>query len=506
MTKVLVTDPEYKHSLAACRDLGKANVEVQVVGSSRAQARFSRYVSKGHTLPNSQAAFASHLAEVLENEGIDVILPIGAQTVFQLNQNRDLLAKFANFALAPSDSIQNAFDKSLMSDLGQSLGIPVPQSWSAETLDELEEVFRNTTGPLVVKSASELLKFGPVYVRDQAHASEMLAAGDFLAPLGHSKLLVQSRITGPGVGFFALYQNGVCKRAFMHERQRELPSTGGSSWAAKSIWNDDLLGHGLRLLDSLQWHGPAMVEFKMDKHSSIPYLMEVNPKFWGSLDLAIESGVHFPRDTVSVAMGEELRSDFRFKPDVLFVWPLDNPVGYCSDRALRKEKHSTNIRTNDLLPSLVQFLQSTFVALLTVMSRTLLMRLVYWARRYTFRQFSSRVIGELAGIPLRAHCRITDQLWIGARPKVFGLWMLRLRGIKRVISLQAENTTVPSRPGRINFRRFPTAEFLGVPREQLLDFVHLVSEGEGALFLHCREGVGRAPMFAAALLLSLIHI
>jgi predicted ATP-grasp superfamily ATP-dependent carboligase len=48
------------------------------------------------------------------------------------------------------------------------------------------------------------------------------------------------------------------------------------------------------LLSSLNWNGVAMFEFKYTT-DSIYYLMEINPRLWGSLQLAIDSGVDFPK-------------------------------------------------------------------------------------------------------------------------------------------------------------------------------------------------------------------
>ena len=42
-----------------------------------------------------------------------------------------------------------------------------------------------------------------------------------------------------------------------------------------------------KLLDSLNWNGPAMVEFKLDQNLNEYKLIEINPKLWGSLDLTI---------------------------------------------------------------------------------------------------------------------------------------------------------------------------------------------------------------------------
>ena len=50
-----------------------------------------------------------------------------------------------------------------------------------------------------------------------------------------------------------------------------------------------------------------MVEYKRDSSTGQPYLMEVNGRFWGSLQLAIDSGVDFPRILVACALGEKSR-------------------------------------------------------------------------------------------------------------------------------------------------------------------------------------------------------
>ena len=89
----------------------------------------------------------------------------------------------------------------------------------------------------------------------------------------------------------------------MHRRVRENPPTGGASVCAVSIYDGKLLDYGRRLLDALNWHGVAMVEFKRDRLSGELYLMEINPKLWGSHDLAIASGMDFSSALVDMSMG-----------------------------------------------------------------------------------------------------------------------------------------------------------------------------------------------------------
>jgi predicted ATP-grasp superfamily ATP-dependent carboligase len=47
-----------------------------------------------------------------------------------------------------------------------------------------------------------------------------------------------------------------------------------------------------------------MVEYKVDAATGVAYLMEINGRFWGSLQLAIDAGVDFPLLLVRCALGE----------------------------------------------------------------------------------------------------------------------------------------------------------------------------------------------------------
>jgi predicted ATP-grasp superfamily ATP-dependent carboligase len=61
-----------------------------------------------------------------------------------------------------------------------------------------------------------------------------------------------------------------------------------------------------RLLSTANWFGPAMVEFRVDPDGK-PWLMEINGRFWGSLQLAIDCGVDFPWLLYRLCQGEQAR-------------------------------------------------------------------------------------------------------------------------------------------------------------------------------------------------------
>ena len=71
----------------------------------------------------------------------------------------------------------------------------------------------------------------------------------------------------------------------------------------------------------MKWHGVAMVEFKVSS-DGIPYLMEVNARFWGSLQLAIDAGVDFPYLLYKLTLGESPGKASGYKIGIKTRWLL----------------------------------------------------------------------------------------------------------------------------------------------------------------------------------------
>jgi hypothetical protein len=103
-------------------------------------------------------------------------------------------------------------------------------------------------------------------------------------------------------GFFALYDRGEAVATFQHRRVRSYTYAGGASVYRESVYDERLDADGRALLAELDWHGPAMVEVKRDADGT-PTLMEINPRFWGSLALPVRAGVDFPALYYDLATG-----------------------------------------------------------------------------------------------------------------------------------------------------------------------------------------------------------
>jgi hypothetical protein len=109
-----------------------------------------------------------------------------------------------------------------------------------------------------------------------------------------SSVLVQEFVEGTGAGYFALMNHGELRAEFAHRRIRDIYPTGSGSALRESVAPDpSIRDFSLALLRALNWHGVAMIEFRL-RNDGIPVFLEINGRFWHSLALACTSGVDFP--------------------------------------------------------------------------------------------------------------------------------------------------------------------------------------------------------------------
>ena len=96
------------------------------------------------------------------------------------------------------------------------------------------------------------------------------------------------------------------KAIFTYTRLREYPRNGGPSVLRESTDDRQVKELALKFFKGIRWKGVAMIEFKIDNRDGVPKLMEVNPRFWGSLALPIFAGVDFPFLLYQLACGKQV--------------------------------------------------------------------------------------------------------------------------------------------------------------------------------------------------------
>jgi len=322
-TAVLLSDEHYKHSLGIVRHLGRQGVRVSMVAASKnSLACCSRHCREVILSPaGTVAALVETMLQAVKHRHFDLVMPVSYPMTLALAQRRELLDSYTRLEVVASHTLERAADKATMIALAGKLGVPAPRTCrSAEIHEHADELIF----PVVIKPQQESPGRPPIrYAHNLRELWEILPSQTGRKLSGDTEnYLVQEFIPGNGCGFFATYQRGVCKRIFMHRRLREYPATGGVSSCAESFYDPKLEFYGRRMLDALHWHGVAMVEFRRDSRDGEYKLMEINPKFWGSLDLALAAGADFPGDLCQMALGRTLPFSDQYRRNLRFQWPF----------------------------------------------------------------------------------------------------------------------------------------------------------------------------------------
>lgn len=324
--KILITDGDTQHSLAVVRSLGKRYYTM--VSSNRtvtALSFYSKYCKERiiYPSPKRKDDFIKFMLDIVRTKKVDVLLPLRSTIIPLISEFKDSFSRYVRVPIADYKYLSIASDKKETFKLAEKINVQMPKTLYPKDINEVENLSLNLSYPVVVKASFGAGSRTVWYVNSR---DELINLYKKLIAKGFESLpMVQEYILGEGYGFFALFNQGKPRAIFMHHRLREYPITGGPSVVCESIYDEELKTIGLKLLNALNWHGVAMVEFKKDKRDNKYKLIEINPKFWGSLPLAIESGVDFPYLTCKMAIEGDIEPIFNYKIGVKFRWlfPLD---------------------------------------------------------------------------------------------------------------------------------------------------------------------------------------
>lgn len=301
--KILVTDGDNRSALAATRSLGRKGHKLYV-GAEKAKslASSSRYCFCGVPLPSPLAdgnAYAEAVLGFSERENLDFIFPMTEQSVYLLNKIRARLPEKTWLACPAADVMQAVSDKSALFKLAENLNVAMPRTFHVSGADELSRAAdRIDCFPVAVKSAFSRIAVGNSFISGGVRYAQNRRDLERIyetSPVMRYPSVIQEKISGPGTGLFTLYDKNRHLAIFSHQRVREKPPSGGVSVVCQSVSPDEeMIVSADRLLSAVGFTGPAMVEFKRDFKDGRAKLMEINGRFWGSLQLAIACGVDFP--------------------------------------------------------------------------------------------------------------------------------------------------------------------------------------------------------------------
>ena len=354
MMKILLTDGSHANTLGIMRHL--KGHEIDIIHYKKSAPAYSKYCNKLIISPEitKRDAYALFLLHHVKANHYDILIPVGALACYICSEHHQSLSQYVRIEIAAFEDFSIAIDKVETFKFCEQHGILHPLTYY--TIPDVRY-------PAIIKARGEVKgKFPVKYVNDRLELIRQLdVIGQECPQLQWNDLVIQERIVGENHGFLCLYQNGVIKRAICHRRVREYPATGGPATSIEMVHDEKLIALGKNVFDRLHWHGVGMVEYI--KQDGEYYLIEINPKFWTTIEAHILAGMHFPWFLSQMGSGQlyywddykDLRFVWLFAPGGE-LWRIFQRPGDILKVIRDLFRAKTDLYLNDIKPTIVQFL------------------------------------------------------------------------------------------------------------------------------------------------------
>lgn len=309
--KALVLSGETPSAVAVTRALHAVGFDVTVMAEAwHSPAALSRACARSRVVGVWKSA---DLERVADEVAADVAVPVTEGDLARLAPVRAAVEHRSRVLAPPPAFLDEASDKTVTSRVAEALGIAIPPQWIVGPGDpavaEAPAPF-----PLVVKPArSRLLRAdGTVWGGTAAYVADLagLAAAQAAHAAAGVATIVQRPVAGDALLASVLVrEDGAPSLEFVHRRVREARPEGGPSACAESMEpHASLVEPAVAMARALSLGGfPVQFEFRVPPGRP-PVLLDVNPRPWGTLGLALDCGINFYGLAARHLLGDALPS------------------------------------------------------------------------------------------------------------------------------------------------------------------------------------------------------
>ncbi|WP_191967163.1 MULTISPECIES: carboxylate--amine ligase [Haloferax] len=306
---VLITSGNY----AIIRSFGKNGIRTVVASEhDDTPVKSSRFCDEVVRIPAPSDGLVSYkdaLVGIAARPDVEVIVPARPEDAYIFSKYYDEFDAYARLVAQPFDMLQSVHDRRRLFDAAQAAGVPMARTRLLSEVGEFEV-------PSIVKPRFNILTgdyvegFGPEdydIIKRVVHVGpgDDVDQSEILAEMKHDPIVQDYVPPADKYMFGAIYDHGEAVATFQHRQIRGDSYTGGGGVYRRSVYIPELEAVGRALLDHLQWHGLACIEYLQDAETGEFKIIELNPRLWQSVPSAMRSGADFPYYYWLVATGQK---------------------------------------------------------------------------------------------------------------------------------------------------------------------------------------------------------
>lgn len=299
---VLILDGETSFSLSVIdclSDFKEINIHLIFSSKTNVEAKYSKHISS-YTFYNTtgvETDFIKFLKNEIQKKKINVLLPIHFWATKLVSKYKRVFESLNIKILASSiESLDIANNKLELSKFLKTHSIPGPITIGTNIIT------KNLVYPLLYKPLDEAGGNGIKLIKNKEEWDVHSKI------IQNEKFILQQYIKGYDIDCSILSLKGqilsfTIQKAYIPSSKLYSPALG-----VEFLYNDKVYKIVKKLIKSLNWTGVAHIDLRYDQIKKKFKVIEINPRYWGSVEASNKVGVNFPYLYCLTAMGKQFES------------------------------------------------------------------------------------------------------------------------------------------------------------------------------------------------------
>jgi len=319
----IVTNAKSRIAYNVVKSLGQKGVNVISSDFVPISMSFASRYSKGHFLypsPFSRDSerFIDSIIENIARFKAKVLIPVYEET-FLVAKYKERLSGLVGMVVPDYDQILLAHNKDRWENVARELKICVPETFDPAEIQKTPDIAWELPYPLFIKPKQGGGGWGITQVNSQKELEQYICQESYCGR-SWDRFYLQRKIEGETHCVAMLFNKGGLRAKVAYKQLREYPLKNGQATLRISIDSPHAESDLKSFLEHIRWHGVCQADFIVESATGTPYLIDINPRFWGSLAQGIAAGVDFPYLYYKIALDGDVAPVIGFKKDVMTRW------------------------------------------------------------------------------------------------------------------------------------------------------------------------------------------
>ena len=290
---ILILDGESDLSLSVTRCLGQIpQLSIHTLSTEKfAPVRFSKHLSTFHyAQPGNADERIELIHNVAQKTKANILLPVADAMRFASKQFAGLSSISPIAPISPLELFDQVVDKWTLTQFMIEHQIPIPETVLLDGEGDLIDRVNELRPPFILKltrgsAGQDIFAFDKVDDLDKFLEAKQGGKGRYL---------VQSFVEGHDIRCGVLCRDGSILAYTIHQGVLERKRRFGPPAGIRFIKSEGVFDVLVELVSKLNWTGIASVDLRYDIKEDRVKVLEINPRYWGSLLGALSAGVNFP--------------------------------------------------------------------------------------------------------------------------------------------------------------------------------------------------------------------